>query len=331
MTRTGKASDDQAFLDDVWRRLEEHRARQPENGMTQLDALTDFLQVLEQLGSEHAAAFRRGATQQTPGAIAEAVTWQMLRQLGAQVARYEVPGRGGPDFVAQLGGIDVLVESTSIEDETLQSITGLDPTLVGRMQTLGSSATAFRNRIKAKVRQISRTRFPGPRIVVVAYRGGNGAHDPSHVANEIIAEADRVLVAIGGGSESIRMATDLDASAWYQLAESERGFELARQSISAVLLMEIRNDHVWLGGSLNPHALHPLDPGCLPVVPWTKVVNNPIEERSFEVVTQWDDQRHHPILGDHAVCELWLDRDTPGRSLNVYNVPVPRTEGGQHA
>ena len=320
MTGAGKASEDRAFMDDVMRRLEEHRARQPANGMTQLEALTEFLTVLEELGVDHASAFRRGAAQRTPGAIAEALTWQMLRQLGCEVARYEVPGRGGPDFVARVGCIEMLVESTSVDDETLNAITGLDPRLVGRMQFPGSSTPAFRNRIQAKVPQIGRTRFPGPRLVVVAYHGGNGAHDPSHLASEIIAEADRVHVAIGGGPGSIRMVTDLDASAWYQLAETEPGFETARRSISAVLLMEIRNDHVWLAGSLNPHALHPLDPSCLPVVPWTKIVNNPIEERAIEVVTQWDDQRHHPILGDHGVCEIWLDRDAPRRSLTVYDI-----------
>lgn len=320
MTVMDKTPVSTEFVKDVLRRLEDHHARLPINGMTEEDVLSRFVVALEQLGPKHLESFN----QKSHGAKTEAITWQILQQLGGRVLRYEIPGRGGPDFVVNVVGTNILVESTSIQDQTLLSKTGLDLTRNLAYQGLGSSVSAFRNSIKGKASQIAKTAFCGPRLVVISYCGSSVLYDPSQMSRDIVVESDNVSLSICGGIDSARQTTNLDASAWYQLIESAPGFESARKSISAVILIELRNNHVWLAGSVNPHALYPLDPNCLPEIPWTKVVNDPESEGVFILQTEWVDQRHKVHLTDHEVCELWFDADAPQRNLLDYHIETTR-------
>ena len=279
--------------------------RRPAQPLDRCAVVLAYEQALDALGVEYGDHFRKNLRCDPPAAWTEAITWQCFRQFGWASARYEDPSVGGPDFVIHHGDQQILVECTCLTEKALNEASGLDPAQFTEMQGRDSIAPRVRNTVAGKTKQIGKTEFPGPRLLVIAIHDATFPYLHASLAEDLVAETESVSVQLGGGSESATPLTTLAGSALFRPGND--GITDVRHSISGILLMNSGGTAVHMCGILNPHALHPLRPEALPQVPWLTVTNQPTEELEVAMAWVWLDQSQARILPN--VRELMLSFD----------------------
>jgi hypothetical protein len=277
----------------------------PTQPLDRVAVVSAFEQALDALGVAYGDHFRKNLRNDPPAAWTEAITWQAFRQLGWSVSRYEDPAHGGPDFVVSHDGLHVLVECTCLSVTAMIAASGLDPDRFTEMQGYDSIAPRVRTTVSDKTKQIGKTQFPGPRLPVIAMHDAPFALFHASLAEDLIAETESMSVVYGGGVAAPTPLTTLVGSALFRPGRD--GIVAARQSISAILLMNAGGTAAHLCGIINPHARYPLDPASIPHVPWLTVTNQPTVDQAVATAWVWHDESQARILPD--VRELMLSFD----------------------
>ena len=294
--------------------------RRPAQPLDRPAVVAAFELALDVLGAAYGDHFRRNLRSDPPAAWTEAVTWQCFRQLGWSCARYEDPSVGGPDFVMQRDGQQILVECTCLTEQAFNAASGLDPARFTKRQCRDSSAPRVRTTIAGKTKQIGQTEFPGPRLVVIAIHDATFPYLHASLAEDLVAESESVSVRFGGGIDAATPVTTLAGSALFRPGVD--GIAEARHSISGIILMQAGGTAAHLCGILNPHAHHPLQPEALPQMPWLTVTNQPTEELAVAMSWVWLDQSQARILPH--VRELMLSFD--GSAAHPAMTEYPRAD-----
>jgi len=297
-----------ASIEEMERILEKFQAlveRHPAQPIDRPAVIRAYEQALDALGVAYAEHFRRIFRNDAPAAWTEAITWQFFRQLGWAASRYEDPSHGGPDFVFHREGQQILIECTCLTENSLNAASGLDLARFTSFQGYGSIAPRVLATVAGKTKQIGNTGFPGPRILVIAIHDATFPYLHASLAEDLVAETEKISVPMGAGIEAAIPVTTLAGSTLFR--PGTEGIEAARHSISGILLMNAGGTAAHMCGILNPHALYPLQPESLPQVPWLTVTNQPTDDLAVAMSWIWLDQSQVSILPN--VRELMLAFD----------------------
>ncbi len=290
--------------------------RRPAQPLDRPAVVTAYEQALDMLGAAYGDHFRRNLRSDPPAAWTEAVAWQCFRQLGWTCARYEDPSAGGPDFVFQRDGQQILVECTCLTEQALNEASGLVPAQFTQMQYRDPIAPRVRTTVSNKTSQIGQTKFPGPRLVVIATHDTTFPYMNASLAEDLVAETESVSVRFSGGVDTSTPVTTLAGSALFRPGGD--GIAEARHSISGIVLMNAGGTAVHICGIINPHAHYPLQPEALPQVPWLTVTNHPTTDQAVAMSWVWLDQSQARILPNVRELMLSFDGSAAHPAMTVY-------------
>jgi|SRR5579883_2525504 len=198
---------------------------------------------------------RFGTDQEPPRGEAVVFTW--LSNIGMNPSVNEDPGRGGMDFLCRPpSGKDFYVEVTSIGNQAMAEQTGLPLELengVGGAYGLGTEM--LRQRVGAKMEQLSRGNLPRVLVITSEHPIVNAVFDPNG-ATCLFLSKPAILVPFEGEERSV---TDLRNSVFMKPDRDDpQRIVSARRSASAVILVPIHAGDIRPIGLLHPDPVMPL-------------------------------------------------------------------------
>jgi hypothetical protein len=233
---------------------------------------------LEVKAPGHRKAFLRRLKDDPEAAHAEAVTFNLLRMMQKNPHPGEVVGEGGVDFICTpKGHQEFAVEVTVLQSEAVTAASGLtSPLQNGAARGFSQITTKLMQEAVNKAGQMSGYSMPRVLVIATEHEGASllmGAHS----AEELLTGTTAFRVRIGDTEASPDVITTLKNSVFFR--EKNGSIEPARQSISAILLMQIREDGASVIGVMHPAAAIPLDPYTFERVHFVRLRHWPIKDR----------------------------------------------------
>lgn len=237
----------------------------------------------------HLERFKQRLKSDQKAAEAEAVVFCLLWSAKVRPDIFEDPGTGGPDFCCSPHSEDkFLVEVTSLESMAVSLKSKLPQKLTGA----GSGAyRLITDKLRAvagsKTKQVANYALPRVLAITCAYDFAGLLMDRG-AARVLMTSASTYSVPIGERSLPPSVTTDLRDAAFCRLDKSNASNWAVipcRQSISAILLIQIYPSYTRTVGLLHPEPAIPFNPHLLPQVPYVRFKQWPFVEGS--VATEW--------------------------------------------
>jgi hypothetical protein len=275
------------------------------------EAMDLYAEHLQKEYPTHLTPFHQRRAQDREAALAEAMVFWMLKNMGLRPKMNEVVGTGGADFICSqnFGPIFARREPTP-ESMFIVEATSLDPDAVSRNTSIpnevpeditgGAFGLLTRSVFaKAKDKATQLAGYDMPRVVAIASsHEGIGAVFNSGAAVNILISDYHWRQEIGSNKFDPNRYVDL-ANSVFMKPGKDGTIEAARKSISAILLIAVHGDQSVVHGILHPAPAKPLPIEFLPKVPFVRIAKWPILDG--RIFTEWviaDPDGltiHHPI------------------------------------
>lgn len=220
-------------------------------------------------------------------ARAEAVTFSLFRSQFEDVIISEDVGTGGADFLCVSESRKIIVEVTCAESEAVAAQSGWPNGVPedGSGGSFGLITHMLRTKASKKAHQLSGYEMPQVLAITCEHIAADFLLGP--LGAEMFLTSDtKISVPIATGKpidEKIHLTTDLKDSVFFRFRDGI--FEPCRQSISAILLISIFADKLYVVGILHPHPQHSFPISLLPSVPFLRMKKWPPENHGIE--TEW--------------------------------------------
>jgi len=226
-------------------------------------------------------------------ARAEAVTLSWLRSQFEDVTIAEDVGSGGADFLCVSESGKIIVEITCAESEAVANQSGWPNGVPedGSCGSFGLITHMLRSKASEKAPQLSGYEMPRVLAITCEHVAADVLLGP--LGAEMFLTSDtKITVPIATGEsidEKIHLTTNLKDSVFFRFSNGI--VEPCRQSISAIFLISIFADKLFVVGILHPFPQHALPISLLPSVPFLRMRKWPPENHGVE--TEW--VIHSPI------------------------------------
>ncbi len=217
-------------------------------------------------------------------ARAEAVLFSILRANFKSVSLAEDINSGGPDFFCKTEETQFLLEVRSLKADTLENQSGIKSKIPENAsgQWFSMITDVLRTTASDKAMQVSG--FPMPRILAITTEHLAGDFLlGSHAAELMLTSDSKIAVPINQPKEKTHLVTELKDSVFFRWEDSN--IKPCRQSISAILLIDIQYDKCIIHGILHPEPAYNLPIKLFPSVPFVRLKKWPIENNTLE--TEW--------------------------------------------
>lgn len=251
------------------------------------EVVSSYQQYLRVKCPGHSQRFERRLKHGSESAKAEAVVFSLLRARGFTVEVAEDLGTGGVDYLCRTTFGDFLAEATCLRSSSLTRHSGLEDHIAATSECASFSFATrlFRRKLSSKAPQLADS--PHPRLLIVV-----GFHAYSSVllgkaAAENLITGDRsVAVSIPDGPAI--GCTNLNTSAFIRRSKSGT-IEPCRQSISAILLLQVHHESSSVCGVLHPKPVVPFPLAAFPRTPFVRLKEWAPSDRWLELEWVIDD------------------------------------------
>ncbi|MBI4237951.1 MAG: hypothetical protein HY696_05990 [Deltaproteobacteria bacterium] len=213
---------------------------------------------------------------------AEAALFAFLQAHCNRVEPHETRGTGGPDFLCTTNGNRFLVEVTALEEESVVRASDWNNDIPDNGETFDFNFCTAKIRQKASDKAPQFKNSPMPRILAIATsHPGCDVLFGRHAAQAALLSDTLLSVPINSPTECFSQVTHLQESVF--IRPKNGAIEPCRQSISALLLAALLNDHCSVFGVLHPAPAKRFDIAGLPTVPFVRLTKWPPEGNQLSV------------------------------------------------
>jgi len=237
------------------------------------DILLSYEKYLKQYYPRKHKSFESLMTKHRESAKAEAVVFSMLRQFGLDPEPIEETDQASMDFLCNKNGENFSVEVTHITREMMSKHTGIPCEPIKFAGSFHLPTEALQSAAKNKAFQMS-SGGNSPRVLAIT----TDHHFPidAGVANEFMYGRTDILVPILDSDGKPELISGLKESVFFRF--NNDGIEPCRQSISAILLINIKLDCCTVIGLLHPEPAVALPISFFKGVPFLKIKKWPIKD-----------------------------------------------------
>lgn len=221
-------------------------------------------------------------------AIVEACTRHFLTPYVDRIEPAEDPAQGGPDFRCVRGGSSYYVEVTCITESVVTAKTELPDKPTSRDESYGLLTQQVLEECKNKAPQCSG--LDAPCLLAIGtlhFQGGDLCFQKRHLEKILTSDpliAMRIDTRSGETIGRPIQATDLQKAAFCRQGRNpDSDIELARESISGLLLCAFGFSPPTVRGVLHPYPKRPFDRFLLPDVEFCKLAEG-YDRGEFRVV-----------------------------------------------
>jgi hypothetical protein len=249
-----------------------------------IDSYKTFLSVKY---PSHYTLFCNRLDSKPESARAEAVTFSLLRSQFEDVNIAEDVGTGGADFLCVSESNKIIVEVTCAESEAVAAQSGWPNGVPedGSGGSFGLITHMLRTKASKKAPQLSGYEMPRVLAITCEHIAADVLLGP--LGAEMFLTSDtKITVPITTGKpidEKIHLTTDLKDSVFFKFRNGI--VEPCRQSISAIFLISIFADKLYVVGILHPHPQHSFPISLLPSVPFLRMRKWP--PKNYGIETEW--------------------------------------------
>jgi hypothetical protein len=249
------------------------------------DIFENYKSYIESNSPVHFAGLCKRVKNNPESARAEAVIFSMLYSNGLTVENHEDPSHGGPDFICRSNAynffvevsclqINSVVKSSSIPNEALKKSAAFTYNLITNL---------LRSKASSKVKQLSSKKLP--RILAITTEHSSADILMGSMAAESLLVSDqKIAVTLNQSESAFELFSDLKESVFFRFS-ANGSIEPCRQSISAILLVQIFPTECRVVGILNPVPSVEFDIQLLPNIPFVRVNSWPIQQNRIK--TEW--------------------------------------------
>ncbi len=257
-----------------------------------IDAVLDSYSVyLRRDDKKTADRFVRTRKSDRESALAEAITYQFLKTVGARPEINDKVGIGGPDFLCcasrfrRMPQDEFFVEATSLGLNAVTERSGLSSEMPKGIsgRALGLVTENLCNKAKAKNRKFKNCIKPTVLAIVSSHLHGALLLD-AHAAETALISGIHWRHEIGSEVADPNCYTDLKDSVFMRPGPNG-SIEACRQNLSAILLISVYLDHSEVFGILHPEPKIPLNVALLPNLPFIRIAKWPVVDG--KIWTEW--------------------------------------------
>ena len=218
-------------------------------------------------------------------ARAEAVVYNFLISNRISVQHYEKPDYGGADFICMYLNNKFIVEVTCIESETISKRSGIPNIIPEKIEAHSFSyiTSLLRGKTSDKADQLANEQYPRILAITCEHIATDILFSNTAIENFITSDT-KIRVTINDQLTNHQDVTDLSNSVFFRF-NNKGSIEACRQSISAILLIEINNDSCRVYGLLHPEPVYKFHHELLPRVPFLRI--NPWPIKNNRIYTEW--------------------------------------------
>jgi hypothetical protein len=243
------------------------------------EVIKSYVAWLEVKAPEHRAAYVRRLRDEREGAQAEAITFALLRVKRRNPTPAGVVGIGGVDFLCKPDGRpEFVVEVTALSRDVVTAKSGLaGPQSENRVGSFSMITTTLMREAVNKATQMAN--YPMARVLVLASSHPDASLLMSaRAAEELLTGTTVISMRLGDVTAKPELVAKLQNSVFFRMG-ARGDVEPARQSISAILLMNITESGASLLGPLHPAPAHAFDTGTFDTVHFVRLREWPITDR----------------------------------------------------
>lgn len=271
-------------------------------GPTTIDGVLDsFQEYLRIAHPANAVRFERLRAAARESALAEAVVFQLLEQIGVKPQINDSVASGGPDFICSGGYQSPVLRRFATPDPSarfLVEATSFDLDAVTRQSAIPREiedarggpfrllTSTIRGKASEKAPQLAGHEMARI-LAITSSHAGAAALFNTATAAWCLTSNPGIQVPHGGGPGT--PVTNLSDSVFLKPGSAGANIEACRKSISAVLLISVHGNHSRVLGILHPEAAWPLDYRLLPTIHFVRLAKWPIADGIIE--TEW-------VIGD---------------------------------
>lgn len=262
------------------------------------DVVASYVNWLEVKAPAHSKTFRQRVEHEREAAEAEAIVFAVLHAKHKNPRPSEIIGIGGVDFHCRpLNEPEFVVEVTALKIDTVTRKSGLaGPLESNRVSSFAMITGALLTEAIGKAAQMAKYKMPRILFIVSSHPDASLLLG-SHGARELLTGTTSFTVPLSGSSADARVSTRLRDSVFMKQNRAGDGVEPARQSISAVMLVNVTANGANLIGVLHPEPAYAFEPRTFETVHFLKVVNWPIEGDQLKV--EWVGPEPGPTFMPH--------------------------------
>ncbi|MFH1539080.1 MAG: hypothetical protein ABIH66_08975 [bacterium] len=253
--------------------------------------IKNYGSFLSQHYPDHCIKFTDRLTSDSDAAKFEAVMYSLMENhFGYKVEIAESTSSGGADFIFSNSNFQFVLEATHIETETVSQISNIEHAKYGKCSYYSYLTHKLRSVASKKANQLSD--YDMPRILSIGTFHSGGSDVLEAQGTELLLHSElkfSVQIDEPIDSAEITDTTDLNDSVFFRI---ENGIvEPCRQSISAILLVPVLYDCLYVRGILHPEPKYVFNANALPDVPFCKVKHWPVKD---SVSIEWINAQKDP-------------------------------------
>ncbi|MHB8280910.1 MAG: hypothetical protein ACYDIA_25220 [Candidatus Humimicrobiaceae bacterium] len=259
------------------------------------EVLESYKVFLEVKYPDYYSSYKNRIKSNIDGARLEAIAFSIFRnEFNFEVNIKEDLSTGGADFICSNDRISFIVEVTSIDNESLENISGLKNIIDDKAKSFSMISKKLNNIAKGKAKQLSGSNNL-PTILLIG-----SMHVCSDLllgtrAAELLMIPEKLSVSIKevkNDNHKVKIISELESSVFFRIKKNSCDIEPCRKSISAIVLLSVYSDSVDMVGILHPKPSIIFNYNILHGVPFLKIKNWPIENGIIE--KQWIINRPNP-------------------------------------
>lgn len=259
-------------------------------------------------------AFELLSRSDAEAALAEAMDFAILQNMGLHPEVHEQAGTGGVDFICSrpCGPLRrpsaqdrFVVEATSLSLDAVTERSHIPNEVPDRIRggAIGLLTQNICNKAKAKATQLADYDMPRVLAIISSHFGAAVLLD-SMTAEQVLVSEPHWRQAIGSNVADPNQYTDLERSVFIKPGP-DGTIVACRKSISAILLVAVHGDKSEVYGILHPEPTYPLNDRFLPGIPFIRIAHWPITDG--KIFTEW-------VVGDpdpYGIPHTRVDPPTP--------------------
>lgn len=250
------------------------------------DLCINYKKYLEAEASFHYDAFCNRLQSNPESAHGEAVVFSYLNSNRFKVKNFEDPAKGGPDFICEGYSRQFIVEVTSLDSNAVENHSGIPNRIPDGIEA--HSFNAINHLLKRKATEKT-TQVAGlelPRVLAITIEHvHSGVLFTTDMIQNLMTGDTKISVPLNDPDAISKETTSLDNSVFFKFSKEDGKIVPCRQSISAIITLEIFNNECRVLGMLHPDPAVKFSPGFLPTTPFLKLVEWPIKEN--KIFTEW--------------------------------------------
>jgi len=248
------------------------------------DLCDNFKEYLKAQASSHYDAFCNRLQSKPESAHGEAVVFSYLNSNRLKVKNFEDPARGGPDFICEGYSQQFVVEATSLDSNAVSNHSGIPNRIPEGIEAHSFKAINHLLKRKAteKAPQVAGLELPRVLAITIEHAHSSVLFTTAMIHN-LMTGNTKISVPLNNPDAISKETTSLENSVFFKFSEGK--IVPCRQSISAIITLEIFDNECRVLGMLHPDPAIKFTPGFLPTTPFLKLMEWPIKEN--KIFTEW--------------------------------------------